>query len=60
MLAPATGFYSSPGAGIDEVRIAYVLKEEDLVNAMKCLKEALLVYPGRTSILKGNEILKEI
>ena len=48
MLAPATGFYSTPGAGMDEVRIAYVLKIDDLQNAMICLDEALKVYPGRT------------
>jgi aspartate aminotransferase len=48
MLAPATGFYSTPGAGIDEVRIAYVLKIEDLQQAMLGLEEALKVYPGRT------------
>ena len=49
MLAPATGFYSTCGAGKDEVRIAYVLKIEDLKNAMKCLEEALNQYPGRTN-----------
>ena len=48
MLAPATGFYSTPGAGMDEVRIAYVLNRESLKNAMICLDEALKVYPGRT------------
>jgi len=48
MLAPATGFYSTYGAGKNEVRIAYVLKIEDLKNAMKCLEEALKQYPGRT------------
>jgi aspartate aminotransferase len=48
MLAPATGFYSTPGAGLDEVRIAYVLNKESLTSAMKCLDEALKVYPGRT------------
>lgn len=47
MMAPATGFYSTPGAGKNEVRIAYVLKKDDLVNAMKCLEEALKVYPGK-------------
>lgn len=47
MLAPATGFYSTPGAGLDEVRISYVLKVEDLRGAMQCLAEALKVYPGR-------------
>ncbi len=48
MLAPATGFYSTFGYGKNEVRIAYVLKIEDLKNAMKCLEEALKQYPGRT------------
>ena len=48
MLAPATGFYSSPGRGLDEVRIIYVLNVEDLRQAMKCLEAALKVYPGKT------------
>ena len=47
MLAPATGFYSTPGRGLDEVRISYVLNVEDLKQAMKCLEAALKVYPGR-------------
>ncbi|TND05063.1 MAG: aspartate aminotransferase [Bacteroidetes bacterium] len=47
MLAPATGFYSTPGAGLDEVRIAYVLNKNDLQSAMNCLEAALKVYPGR-------------
>ncbi|MFW5663809.1 MAG: pyridoxal phosphate-dependent aminotransferase [bacterium] len=47
MLAPATGFYSSPGAGKNEVRISYVLKVEDLKNAMISLEHALKEYPGR-------------
>ena len=47
MLAPATGFYSTKGRGLDEVRISYVLNLTDLKNAMKCLEEALKVYPGR-------------
>lgn len=49
MLAPATGFYNTPGLGKNEVRIAYVLKKEDLGNALKCLEEALKVYPGKTN-----------
>lgn len=49
MLAPATGFYSTKGRGLDEVRFSYVLNLEDLRNAMKCLEEALKVYPGRTN-----------
>ncbi len=47
MVAPAAGFYATPGKGTKEVRIAYVLKEEDLVAAMKCLEVALKKYPGR-------------
>ena len=47
MVAPASGFYSTPGLGKNEVRIAYVLKIDDLKNAMKTLSEALKVYPGR-------------
>jgi aspartate aminotransferase len=49
MLAPAAGFYSTPGAGTNEVRIAYVLNKDDLKNAMLCLAEALKVYPGKTN-----------
>lgn len=49
MIAPASGFYSTPGSGKNEVRIAYVLKIEDLKSAMLILSEALKVYPGRTS-----------
>jgi aspartate aminotransferase len=48
MVAPAAGFYATPGKGTDEVRIAYVLKKEDLSKAMKCLEVALKEYPGRT------------
>ncbi len=47
MLAPATGFYATKGRGLNEVRISYVLKTEDLRMAMRCLQEALKVYPGR-------------
>jgi len=48
MVAPATGFYATPGLGKNEVRIAYVLKKEDLAKAMETLEAALKVYPGRT------------
>jgi len=44
MVAPAAGFYSTPNVGLDEVRIAYVLKKEDLIKAVEILKEALTVY----------------
>jgi aspartate aminotransferase len=47
MMAPATGFYSTPGAGLNEVRMAYVLNNDDLGKAMICLEEALKIYPGR-------------
>ncbi len=45
-LAPATGFYTASDRGMDEVRIAYVLKKEDLAVSLKILQEALKVYPG--------------
>jgi aspartate aminotransferase len=47
MIAPASGFYSTPGYGKNEARIAYVLRIDDLKNAMLVLAEALKVYPGR-------------
>lgn len=47
-MAPASGFYTTPGMGENEVRMAYVLKREDLARALKVLAEALKAYPGRT------------
>lgn len=47
MMAPATGFYATPGSGINEVRMAYVLNVDDLNAAMDCLEEALKSYPGK-------------
>lgn len=47
MLAPATGFYATPGLGRQEVRLAYVLNREDIAHAMECLAKALEIYPGR-------------
>jgi len=47
MLAPANGFYATPGKGQDEVRIAFVLNVESMRRSMEILKEALKVYPGR-------------
>jgi aspartate aminotransferase len=46
MMAPASGFYSTPGLGLQEARIAYVLNQDSLKKAVKCLEEALKVYPG--------------
>jgi len=48
MMAPATGFYSSEGAGYNQVRMAYVLKQEDLQAALACIAEGLKSYPGRS------------
>lgn len=47
MMAPASGFYTTPGLGYNEVRIAYVLKKEDLAKALIVLSKALEAYPGR-------------
>ena len=47
MLAPAAGFYSTPETGTNQVRIAYVLNQEALNQAIICLKKALETYPGR-------------
>ncbi len=58
-LAPATGFYTGSDRGMDEVRIAYVLKKEDLAVSLKILQEALKVYPGsRTKKILENEAAK--
>lgn len=46
MMAPAQGFYTTPGLGKDQVRIAYVLKKDDLEDALLVLREALKAYPG--------------
>ena len=47
MVAPAAGFYSTPNTGTNQVRIAYVLNQEALTQAIVCLEKALEVYPGR-------------
>lgn len=49
MLAPAGGFYGTPGLGKNEVRLAYVLNSSDLNKAMDCLEHALEQYPGKIS-----------
>ncbi|MBP8193577.1 MAG: pyridoxal phosphate-dependent aminotransferase, partial [Chitinophagales bacterium] len=49
MLAPATGFYSTPGLGRNEVRLAYVINVTAINAAMDCLEKALEEYPGRVS-----------
>jgi len=47
MLAPATGFYGTPGLGKQEVRLAYVLNTDAINAAMDCLEKALEAYPGK-------------
>jgi aspartate aminotransferase len=47
MLAPATGFYSTPGLGKQEVRLAYVINVDAINAAMDCLEKALQEYPGK-------------
>jgi aspartate aminotransferase len=47
MVAPAAGFYSTPGVGLNQVRIAYVLKKEDLIKAVQILKEAISAYNAK-------------
>ena len=46
MMAPAAGFYTTPGAGRNQVRLAYVLKKDDLNRALVVLQKALEAYPG--------------
>ena len=48
-MAPASGFYTTPGLGRNEVRMAYVLAKEDLARALTVLRHALAAYPGRTA-----------
>lgn len=57
MLAPAAGFYATKGLGVKEVRVAYVLNQEALKEALVCLKKALEVYKG-SSIRKNEAQLK--
>jgi len=54
ILSPANGFYQTPGLGLQEVRIAYVLNRTDLDAALTCLEHALLEYPGRTTSLPSK------
>ncbi|MFN0202341.1 MAG: pyridoxal phosphate-dependent aminotransferase [Bacteroidia bacterium] len=56
MMAPANGFYATKGLGVDEVRLAYVLKIADLAKAMKCLEEGLKAYPHRKESLTSASI----
>ena len=51
MMAPAAGFYNTPGLGRNQVRMAYVLKEDDLAKALLILKEALKIYNNRNRVV---------
>ena len=53
MAAPGNGFYADPNKGLDEMRIAYVLKKEDLEKALHILKNAIEAYPGRIEMIKA-------
>jgi aspartate aminotransferase len=56
MLAPASGFYGSPGLGLSEVRLAYVLNQESIASAMDILQAALEIYPDRISVKNKSEL----
>ena len=56
MLAPATGFYGTPGLGKNEVRLAYVLNIDAINAAMDCLEKALEIYPGKQVISPASAI----
>ena len=53
MAAPGSGFYADPGKGLNEVRMAYVLKKEDLEKALNILKNAIAAYPGRLEAIRA-------
>ena len=57
MMAPASGFYTTPGGGKNEVRVAYVLKKEDLVRALFILRKALEAYPGGWRMMSNWKFL---
>ena len=57
MMAPGEGFYATPGLGVDEVRIAYVLNQTDLANAMTCLEAGLEAYPGKKPVAQSSAMI---
>lgn len=59
MMAPNTGFYATPGLGKQEVRLAYVLEVEEIKEAVECIREALVAYPGRTKSISTSKSLSE-
>ena len=59
MVAPATGFYGTPGLGKNELRLAYVLNLDSLNAAMDCLEMALEKYPGRTGVKSYKAVMEK-
>ena len=59
MLAPATGFYGTPGLGKNEVRLAYVLNLGAINAAMDCLEKALEEYPGRVEKVRKSATMEK-
>ncbi|MBC7937976.1 MAG: pyridoxal phosphate-dependent aminotransferase [Rhizobacter sp.] len=57
MMAPASGFYSTPGLGKNEVRLAYVLNISSLEKAMDCLEQALIIYADSAKSLTDSKIM---
>lgn len=60
MMAPATGFYSTKGAGKNEARLAYVLNKEALEKAVECLRAAIEQYPGRVEVSEDSKNLSSV
>ena len=57
MFAPGAPFYETPGKGINEVRIAYVLKQEDLERAMDVLAEGIACYQREVMKITPNPVM---
>ena len=60
MMAPATGFYSTKGAGKNEARLAYVLNKESLEKAVECLRAAIEQYPGRVEVSEDSKNMSSV
>ncbi|MEX1003594.1 MAG: pyridoxal phosphate-dependent aminotransferase [Crocinitomicaceae bacterium] len=60
MLAPLSGFYASEGEGTNEVRLAYVLEKEALLQAVECIAKGLEKYPGRLELSGSTESQKNL
>jgi aspartate aminotransferase len=56
MMAPAAGFYADPDRGKDQVRLAYVLEQEKLAQAVECLRVALTRYPRTVPVVEARAV----